>query len=335
MAIKSIELKNFTVFENIKCEFSPGINILIGENGTGKTHLLKVLFAVAKGEYKVNEGETEYHHTNWSSLLERYFRNKGYLSLHRNANNKIPYSISAECDTQKFCFTSDDHFLASYAGRDFAVLIPAKDMLTHARGLLTMAKKYSQDMPFDKTLLNIIEKAEEWKINEMQAPMKDVTMSLKNVIGGEIIQENGDFFTVKNDGSKIPFALEAEGIKKLGLLWLLIMNGNLSAGKTLFWDEPESNINPKLIPVVVDVLMELARNGVQVFLATHEYNLMKYFSVKNKDSDLVSFISLHKTDNGVACEVEEDYTLLENNSIVDAGIKLLEDEIEGVLGHAN
>ena len=45
MAIKSIKLENFTVFENISCDFSLGLNMFIGENGTGKTHLLKVLYA--------------------------------------------------------------------------------------------------------------------------------------------------------------------------------------------------------------------------------------------------------------------------------------------------
>ena len=42
-----IHLENFTVFKDIEIELSPGINIFIGENGTGKTHLLKVMYAGA------------------------------------------------------------------------------------------------------------------------------------------------------------------------------------------------------------------------------------------------------------------------------------------------
>ena len=41
MIIKKIKLENYTVFENQQIEFSPGINVFIGENGTGKTHLFK------------------------------------------------------------------------------------------------------------------------------------------------------------------------------------------------------------------------------------------------------------------------------------------------------
>jgi len=41
MIIKKIKLENYTVFEDQQIEFCPGINIFIGENGTGKTNILK------------------------------------------------------------------------------------------------------------------------------------------------------------------------------------------------------------------------------------------------------------------------------------------------------
>ena len=44
MSLKSIRLKNFTVFNDLTVDLSNGVNILIGKNGTGKTHLLKALY---------------------------------------------------------------------------------------------------------------------------------------------------------------------------------------------------------------------------------------------------------------------------------------------------
>ena len=35
MKIKRIKFQNYTVFEDQQMEFSPGINVIIGENGTG------------------------------------------------------------------------------------------------------------------------------------------------------------------------------------------------------------------------------------------------------------------------------------------------------------
>jgi len=89
----------------------------------------------------------------------------------------------------------------------------------------------------------------------------------------------------------------------------------------------DANLNPTLIPVVVEILMEMARHGVQIFLATHDYNLMKYFSISKKPDDNVAFYSLSKTDGYVTCENEDDYDQLTNNPIIAADIKLLEDEM--------
>src|SRR5690349_18691893 len=42
---KSLRLVNFTAFADAQLEFTPGINVIIGENGTGKTHLMKAMYA--------------------------------------------------------------------------------------------------------------------------------------------------------------------------------------------------------------------------------------------------------------------------------------------------
>ena len=48
MNITQIKLENFTVFKDAEISFDKGINIFIGENGTGKTHILKVLYSACQ-----------------------------------------------------------------------------------------------------------------------------------------------------------------------------------------------------------------------------------------------------------------------------------------------
>ena len=43
--LERITFDKFTAFEKLDIRFSPGINVFTGENGTGKTHILKAAYA--------------------------------------------------------------------------------------------------------------------------------------------------------------------------------------------------------------------------------------------------------------------------------------------------
>ena len=152
---------------------------------------------------------------------------------------------------------------------------------------------------------------------------------ISNVIQGEVLHENGTFYMVKTDGRKIEFPIEAEGLRKFGLLWKLIKNGLLEKGTVLFWDEPEANINPELMPILVEVMLELGRKGVQLFIATHSYNLAKYFEVKRNETDRVLYHHLYQTDSGVQVDSNTYFGQLKDNPIIEADAKLLDEVIEG------
>ena len=104
--------------------------------------------------------------------------------------------------------------------------------------------------------------------------------------------------------------------------------GLIDKNSILFWDEPEANINPKYIPALVEILLELQRNGVQIFVTTHDYIFSKYFDIKRSDNDKVMYYSLYKTNNGVECENADKLSELNNNQIRDTFIQLYEDEIK-------
>ncbi|MDR3101662.1 MAG: AAA family ATPase [Methanocalculaceae archaeon] len=50
LAIKTISIQDFTIFKEMHMEFFDGINIFIGDNGTGKPHFLKILYAFCESE---------------------------------------------------------------------------------------------------------------------------------------------------------------------------------------------------------------------------------------------------------------------------------------------
>ena len=57
MMIQSIELKNYRNYENLKIDFTPGTNILFGDNAQGKTNVLES--AYVSGTSKSHKGSKD------------------------------------------------------------------------------------------------------------------------------------------------------------------------------------------------------------------------------------------------------------------------------------
>jgi len=103
-------------------------------------------------------------------------------------------------------------------------------------------------------------------------------------------------------------------LRKLGLLWKLIRNGLLEKGSILLWDEPEANINPELYPLVAEILLELQKNGVQIFLATHSYNFAKYLEVRRTNKEQVMLHNLYKSRNLFLDESQKIFSGMDEHS---------------------
>ena len=320
MSIESIGLKNFTVFEDFRIDVSSGINVFIGENGTGKTHLLKAIYAAC--ELSRAESQND-------ELLKCFKEKQQEANLLRNKNiGQLTLSITSKNVTRKQIRGSElaGYFIEIPDGIKFpAVYIPVKDMLTHSAGFLAMANKY-RDFPFDKTLTDIVIKASQWKVKEPPPLALTILPILEEMMDGIVVFENDEFYIKKNNGQMILFELEAEGLKKVGLLWQLLMTDNLNEDSILIWDEPEANLNPKFLPKIVECLLELSRHGVQIFLSTHNYIFAKYFDVAKNDNDSVLFHSLYfeEKSEGVKCETQPYFENLKYNDISAAFNHLLE-----------
>lgn len=151
---------------------------------------------------------------------------------------------------------------------------------------------------------------------------------LRVCLGGNVVLQKDEFFLRSRQGN-LEFALLAEGLRKLGLLWVLIQNGTLTEGAVLFWDEPETNLNPELFDVVVGVLLQLQRVGVQVFIATHDYVLLKQLDLRATAEDEVAYHALFFDESGaVECRTVERYIELEPNAIAGAFTTLYDLEVE-------
>ena len=152
--------------------------------------------------------------------------------------------------------------------------------------------------------------------------------TLQKAIDGKVRVKNEEIF-LRNKQGNLEFTLLAEGMRKLGLLWLLIQNGTLRGGSVMFWDEPETNLNPKLFGTVVETLLELQRTGAQIFFATHDYVILKELDLRKKTGDQVAFHSLHRSAKGeIECDTVSSYLDIHPNAIAEAFDSLYDRQVQ-------
>jgi energy-coupling factor transporter ATP-binding protein EcfA2 len=300
MAITGVQIKDFLVFKgNLAIDFSHGINILIGGNGTGKTTLMKYLYWwICNQSYL--DWETNSQHRRYFTGIEHYF---GGLSVDKSVFTNPPKVLTNSQET-------------------VGVYIPEKDILEHSKGLLTFIEQ--KETGFGAIYRDVLLKAQDIPTRNQSQTQQIILSKISKIINGEVKWDKGDgsFYTIKTNGDRIPFANEASGFKKLGFLGLLVTCGQLEKGSTLLWDEPENSLNPELVPALVEILLELAKNGIQVFIATHDYNLARYFDIRYDKTVKVQYHNLIKDNDQIICNSSPEYLKIHNNLLEAASSDL-------------
>lgn len=329
MYLKRMTLENFTVFRHLEMDFSRGVNIFIGENGMGKTHVMKALYSACQA---VKPG------VSFSRKLVGVFRPDGYgihrLVMRKNRGGRAFVKVESDKQEIEASFTNStpkwnaevlhEEAWERQAGSTESTFIPAKEILSNAYNLPDAVLK--GNVEFDDTYTDIIAAA---RIDISRGPntteRKKYLRSLQKITQGRVATSDERFYLKPGSKARIEFNLVAEGIRKIALLWQLVKNGTLEKGAVLFWDEPEANINPKYIPVLVELLLELQQSGVQIFLSTHDYILAKYFELRKTEQNHVSFHSFYREGEIVAHETKNDFSSLEHNAIMHAFEQLMDD----------
>lgn len=338
MIVKKIKLENYTVFENQQIEFCPGINIFIGENGTGKTHILKALYSACQSVSK----KTSFSHKLVSTMLPDDYKISRLITRkpgNRSASLRITagdlgnssdrvLTILFSGKTKKWDadVSGEDGWEQSFAGIS-SIYIPAKEILSHSYNLNAACDL--DNVRFDDTYLDILNAAKVDISAGRNSAAKDAMLkAIEKMTHGTVVYDvKRDEFYLKSGNSKQEFNLIAEGIRKMALLWQLVKNGTLEKGSILFWDEPEANINPTYIPIIVEILLELQRKGVQIFVSTHDYMIANYFEVKKTEEDDILFHSLSHAD--ITGELQygrsSRFADLKENAIISAFNQLLDE----------
>lgn len=375
--ITHLTLKNFVAFTDLAIDFSPGINIIIGENGTGKTQLLKAILALCGAEARTEDAGEQLAR----KLCRLYHPLTGQVGELRRAGTRGESILTAAFASGqgiavRFSGTAKQAKVSTGAGGNVAaaIFIPTKEVLSLVRGLTAeQPDQATIDRIFDDGYLDLARQLIQEGADDLDAKVQldprfaSIVPRLANLIGGryelhegrfcfqagEYVERRGQSSSAEKapqsfQDSELQFVpaksrlvsstMTAEGFRKIGVLQRLLGNGSLNPGTAgpLLWDEPESNLNPKLMKDLVLALLELARNGQQIILATHDYVLLKWFDLlidKGKGDQVRFHVLSREAETGqVRRDSMDDYRAIEPNAIADTFNELTKEQVARRMG---
>ena len=288
--ISELRLTNFTRFSKVRLNFSEGLNVFVGTNGTGKSHIMKLMYANLQAMRKEKDGSeapTMVHiGTKVAQRLVGVFKPDALGRLARrcqgHTRTQVAMCVRGESHKdQELSYTFSTRSQITVNAERIpqtwvdcqSVFLPTREMLSIYPNFISTYDRV--EIPFDETwrdlakaLGNPLPKGPHREsVNALAQPLEDA-------LCGKIVLDQGRFYISSKNG-RVEAHLLAEGMRKIGTLAQLIVNGTLSKGSVLFWDEPEANLNPQLIKLVAQTIIGLVRQGLQVFIATHSLFLLR------------------------------------------------------------
>ena len=330
---RQLQLTNFTVFQEASFEFSRGVNVFIGENGSGKTHLLKAMYAYQRPFSRevpdLNTALKQLFQTNRAADVLRSTAKRGanmrVRGLYGDSEWNYEFGIGQhKPGTGPYV---EELYMQGKPKMARPVFVPAMDMMGHT---LQFNQAYNQVyLDFDLTCYDIVTLLTLENKTGLTSQERD--SPLANLLGGKLEFEEGRFYlrTVKGQQA---MPMVAEGIRKIAALVRLQRNGWLGMGTTLYWDEPETNINPVLMDELISAILVLTRQGVQVFLTTHSYVILKELDLQATPEDKVRFFSLKADKTGTQVMTADTFISLEPNLILQQYGSLYDRDIRRASG---
>ncbi len=320
--LRQLHLKNFTVFGDAVFPFAAGLNVIVGENGAGKSHVLKAAYTVAAVSAwgaKDSGSETptkSYLETTIAKKLRGVFRPDavGRLARRQAGRSRCEVEVRFKVKSLRLGFSfntssktevSVDVCPTQWEGEP-PVFLPTRELLTIYPGFVSLyevsALKFEETWKDTCVLLGapLARGKRLTEINQLLQPLEEQ-------LGGKVVLDGDDFY-LKTESGNIEAYLVAEGHRKLAMIARLIATGSLIGTGSLFWDEPEANLNPKVIKRVARTILQLCRSGVQVFVATHSLFLMRELDILLRtefEGVDTRFFGLHPGEDGVVVQQGE------------------------------
>jgi ABC-type transport system involved in cytochrome c biogenesis ATPase subunit len=322
------------------------INVIVGENDTGKSHLLRLMYALARGVEDFTS-RLDSDRPTWAKalaeklvwtfepeggklgqLVRRFEREPAGLTVSATlCNEEYSFSFGPEASSDPIDFGDVLSEILPQPNLH-ALFLPPKEVLTSLNAITLVRER--RMFGFDDTYVDLARalRLEPPVQGILPDELQSLLDNLDKLLDGRIVTDQGRFFFVRG-AEKFGMSQTAEGIKKIGILARLIQNGELRRNSILFLDEPEVNLHPKAARKLVRMLFDLSRAGVQIFVATHSYFVLKELEILAREQkEPVMLCSLARGASGVEADFADLQTGLPETAIGREALAQYDEDVE-------
>lgn len=313
------------------------LNLFIGKNGCGKTWLLKMLYVVMRSQEEFGRGQDhrDFHDVLGDKLYWTFQSQHLGDLVRRGKGNRLEVSAGMDDATELiFGFGPDTNKQVKPnhnnlpLRQDNSIFLPPKEVLSLWHVILKSAVQ-NREFGYDATYADLVLALQ----NPPQAGRNYDSFAksrkqLEAMFQGRVLFEDQQWL-YRQGNSRFSIHSTAEGIKKIAILDTLLGNRFLTPGSVIFIDEPESALHPTAIVELLDILHMLAEQGMQIFMATHSYYVVKKM-----------LLIAHRNQLPIPCFIANDEGIwkqsclmrdgLPDNDIINESVRLFEQEFEGI-----
>ena len=330
--IKSISINNIGPISQIDCSSLSGINLIIGPNQSGKTFLLKALYAALK-TIELNKRGKE-NRTDREILSEKLYwtfqteplgnivkKGESSLSFSMKSSNGEQFSFSFGSSTTKKVPVDTNTFQPTESS---VIFIPAKEIIS-IRDIIIDLREHSE-FGFEEPYSDLAKSLQRTYKGRNYKAFSDARQNISNMIGGRLEYDETKKEWIFRDKHRRMYDISStsEGVKKISILDVLLGNHYLDNHSIIIIDEIEANLHPAMITRFLDTIQMLAQAGLQFFLSSHSYFVIKRLYIMAHRSNMS--IPVLSFDDG-ECNMSNLRDEMPKNPIIDESIALYRDEI--------
>lgn len=331
--LDNVEIENFGPLTKMAWPNVGKINLVIGANDCGKTFLLKALYSAVRtledyrrGDERRSAAEILAEKLYWTFQPEKI----GDL-VAKGVDGPLLFSITMDEKMFRYSFGKDTAKQISSIENHVppqdnnSVFLPAKEVLSLHR-IILKSREQDQVFGFDDTYLDLARALRQLPNGGgKHTSFSRARKNLENIVGGKVeYDETAERWQFKKGNQKFPIGVTAEGVKKIAILDTLLGNRYLGEKSIVFIDEPESALHPSAISQLMDVVAALAERGIQFFLSSHSYFVVKkLFLIAQRKNMSIPIISANNTGWQYA-DLKHD---MPDNPIINESIDLYKQEV--------